>query len=97
MDIINYDYYSCLMCGMKPDDFLKEFKLGCPFCYLFMENFIKKVTKSVQDENLKHLGKINKNNLLHKFLKKNIDDMAKKYPEKSQECKELKKLIREYF
>lgn len=85
------------MCGMEPEDFIHTQKVGCPFCYLFMEETMIQVIGAVQDENYKHNGKKSGNTLLHKFLKKIISDEAKKNPEMATECKQLKKLIRDYF
>lgn len=85
------------MCGMKPEDFILSQKMGCPFCYLFMEDTIVKVIGAVQDDSYKHYGKKSDSNILHKFLKKIINDEAKKNPENSSQCKHLKKLIRDYF
>jgi protein-arginine kinase activator protein McsA len=97
MSIIKHDFYTCLMCGMKSEDFLRTQKVGCSFCYIFMEEIMTQIIGSVQDESYKHNGKKSKANLFHKFLKKIIDDEAKKNPDNVQNCKQLKKLIREYF
>jgi protein-arginine kinase activator protein McsA len=88
--------FSCKICGMMPEEFVLKQKMGCPFCYLFMENEFGVLIKGVQDGAEKHIGKRPNTNIIKDFLLYIIDKKSKESG-KIEECGELSKLIVEYF
>lgn len=88
---------SCPVCGFKITDLYKDQKLGCSFCYLFLEKESKAILKSYHNSS-KHIGKkIKKKNLLKEFFEYAIKEEMDSKDSNSEDCKNLIKLLREYF
>jgi protein-arginine kinase activator protein McsA len=90
---------SCPVCNFKLSEFITHQKLGCSYCYLFLEKGIKNLTSSVQDGAAKHIGKKpkNKKKLLQDFILYAIDQESKSGESPKEDCDKLKKILREYF
>jgi protein-arginine kinase activator protein McsA len=89
--------YSCRVCGMKPEDFISSQKLGCEFCYLFLEKELKILIKNVQDDAEKHVGKRSNSNTLYNFFVYVLEERMKSNPEDAQVCEEILELVADYF
>lgn len=89
----------CPVCGFKISHFLFEQRIGCCFCYLFLDKALTNLIMSVQDGSLQHVGKKNSSqkSLLKQFFFYVIDKEVEKYEEKQQTCKELKSILENYF
>lgn len=71
--------------------------MGCNFCYLFLENEAKTLLKSYHGSS-KHIGKkIKKKNLLKEFFEYAIKEEMDSGDSNSEDCKNLIKLLRDYF
>ncbi len=93
---IKYDF-SCPVCGMKPKDFLYTHKIGCEYCYLFLEKEFKTLITVVQDNSIKHFGKKSKKNVLNSFFNLIINNKIKSNPELKEECEDLRNILNSHF
>ena len=89
----------CPVCGFKMSHFLFEQRIGCSFCYLFLDKGLVNLIMSVQDGSSKHEGKKNSNprSLLKEFFFYIIDQEIDKKNNNEQTCKELKTILKDYF
>ena len=89
--------YSCRVCGMKPHDFISSQKLGCEFCYLFLEKELKTLMPSIQDGAVKHIGKKCGSDTLYNFFVYILEERSKTNPEDAISCEEILELVADYF
>jgi protein-arginine kinase activator protein McsA len=89
----------CPICGFKISHFLFEQRIGCSFCYLFLDKALKNLIISVQDGSTEHVGRRNakEKSLLKQFFFHVIDNESKKNETKKQTCEELKFILEDYF
>jgi len=89
----------CPVCGFKINDLYTTQKMGCSFCYLFLSNESEILLKNLQDGKTKHKGKRpkSKTKLLKQFFNYIIEEEIKTGDSNSEDCKNLKSLINDYF
>lgn len=85
----------CLSCGITFEEIVKNQKVGCSYCYLFIGD-LEKIVQSAQDNNTKHKGKKSKTLLLH-FFNEIIQKYSKENPDEIKDCKKLQSLIKDLF
>lgn len=90
---------SCCRCGTKLKDLVKNKRLGCEYCYLFMSQQLKTLMDKVQDGSTKHVGKgpVKKPKLLQQFFNQIIQEHAEKNLLDTVACEKLKKMLSRYF
>ena len=89
----------CAVCKSTYENIKSTSKLGCDFCYLFMNNKIKKIIEKVQNGATKHNGKKphDKAKLLQKFFSYALEKYQTENPEEIENCNKLKKILTRYF
>lgn len=91
---------NCPVCKTEFMDLSEGKRLGCEFCYLFMEPNLKILLEKVQDGSTAHVGKTptsKQEHLLLKFFKKALDEHEKENPDTSKTCNKLQKFLACYF
>ncbi len=91
---------NCPVCQTKFLDLSENKRLGCEFCYLFMEPNLKVLIEKVQDGSSQHKGKrptIKSEDLLQKFFNKVLDEHGKEFPQTFITCSKIKKILARYF
>ena len=88
----------CPVCKFKMSDFISVQRVGCPFCYLFLEKPLRNLIVSVQDKSEEHYGKRpSRPNLLYEFFCYALDEESKENPENKDNCDDLKSILEPYF
>jgi len=90
---------SCPVCGFKISDLYSTQKMGCSFCYLFLDKESEIILKNLQDKNVKHRGRKprNPNKLLHQFFEYAITQEKETGDSNSKDCDALLKILNDYF
>lgn len=94
---LKHHEYSCKICGMKAEDFVFTQRVGCPYCYLFLEKSYKNLLPNIQDGSSLHIGKKTNKNILYHFFIHILDKKIEEDPSKLEDCEKLKKIISDYF
>jgi len=89
----------CPVCGFKITDLYTTQKLGCSFCYLFLSHESEILLKNLQDGSIKHKGKKpkSKKRLLKQFFNHIIEQEIKTGDSNSEDCRNLRSIINDYF
>lgn len=90
----------CPVCETRFMDLSEGKRLGCEFCYLFMESNLKILMDKVQDGSTSHVGKTptcKQEHLLLRFFKKALEDHKKENPTESKTCDKLQSFLTRYF
>ena len=89
------DSKKCLYCNSTLEEIVVSQKVGCSFCYIFIDE-LQTIVRNSQSGNDLHIGKKSNNLMIHLF-EELLEKEKTKNPEHSTNCDKLKSLLKDLF